>query len=147
MALTTFPRYYEYYKKTFRIDETPDGGMVGYLHNWDTGRFDQRTDLIDKVLFATSNPEISRLDEDEFLDETERKRASYLQGDGPIFALYETINGLYAAAKSEGRRLTAEEWALVMSIRRRTFRMWDEEFARQDAGEPPSFAYRSDLSG
>ncbi|WP_240686781.1 hypothetical protein [Amycolatopsis suaedae] len=117
--------------------------MVGYLHNWDTGRFDQRTDLIDKVLFATSTPDISRLDEDEFISETESNRSRYLSGDGPIFPLYETIRALYAAAKSEGRRLTAEEWALVMNLRRRTIRMWEDEFARQAAGEPPSFEYRS----
>ncbi|RZQ65026.1 hypothetical protein [Amycolatopsis suaedae] len=147
MAQLPVPLYFEYYKRTYRIDRTPDGGLTGYLYNRSTGGFDRRADLIQKVLFATSNPEISRLDEDEFIDETERIRAHYLHGDGPIFALYETIDGLYDQAKSEGRRLDPEEGALVDSLRKRTFRMWEEEFARQAAGEPPSFEYRSDVGG
>ncbi|RZQ65027.1 hypothetical protein [Amycolatopsis suaedae] len=139
------PLYFEYYNKTFRIDETPDGGLIGRLYNRSTGRFEPRTDLIHKVLFATSTPEISRLNENDFIDETEQNRAMDLRGDGPIFALYETIDGLYDQAKSENRPLGPDELALMASLRKRTFRMWEEEFARRDAGEPPSFEYRSEL--
>ncbi|RZQ65024.1 hypothetical protein [Amycolatopsis suaedae] len=147
MALTRFPMYFEYFARTFRIDETPDGGMVGYLYNWRTGGFDPRTDLIDRVLFDMGHPEISTLSARDFADETERNRMRDLRGDGPIFALYDTIRGVYAQAKAEGRRLTEQEADLAHALRQRTFRMWEEDFARQAAGEPSSLNYRYDPNG
>ncbi|RZQ65022.1 hypothetical protein [Amycolatopsis suaedae] len=139
--------YFEYFHRTYRIDETPEGGMVGYLYNWDTGGFDPRTDIIDRVLFDMGHPEISTLSAEEFADETERNRMRYFDGDGPIFALYDTIRGLYTQAKEEGRELTDQEADLVYALRQRTFHMWEEDFARQAAGEPSSVNYWYDSNG
>jgi hypothetical protein len=141
MAIKT-PAYFVYYAKTYKLESTPDGGLAGYLLNLKTGDFEERNDLIDKVLWATTG-EIDPVDEASFIDGTEIARAEYLRGDGPIFALYETIEGLHDQAEAEGRRVAKDELALIRSLRRRTFKMWEEEFARRAAGEPPTFGYRS----
>jgi hypothetical protein len=146
MAIQT-PSFYEYFNKTYRLDRTPEGEVIGRVLNLITGDFEVApVRMISEVLFATSSADISRLSEAEFIDETERRREEYLRGDGPIFAIYDVINGMYEQRKSENRSFTPEERALIVTLRRRTFAMWEEEFARQAAGEPPSFEYRSVLA-
>lgn len=140
------PLYFEYFNKTYKIVRMSESGVQGYLLNLVSGDFELNNDLIGKVLAATTASDISALDEDEFIDQTERIREDYLRGDGPIFALYETIDGLYEQRKREGRRFTPEERALIRKLRRQTFTMWEEEFARRAAGEPPSFQYTSTMA-
>jgi hypothetical protein len=138
------PAYFIYFNKTYRIDSTPEGGLVGHLLDLGTGEFKPNSRHIDTVLFNRS-PEIDSVDELEFIDATERERAHYLRGDGPIFALYDTIQGLYDQAKAEGRRVSKEELALIKSLRRKTYQLWEDEFARRAAGEPPTFPVTSTL--
>ena len=135
------PSYFLYFGRTFVIDSTPDGGLAGSLLNWDTGEFEPNHEPIEKVLFATSDSDISALDREQFVQRTERVRQE-LTGDGPIFALYDTIHAMHDQRRAEDRRLTDEEIALIASIRRRTFGMWEDELARRAAGEPPSFTVR-----
>ncbi|UJW34174.1 hypothetical protein L3Q67_10645 [Saccharothrix sp. AJ9571] len=135
------PSYFLYFGRTFVIDSTPDGGLAGSLLNWDTGEFEPDHEPIQKVLFATSDSDISALSRERFVQRTERIRRG-LTGDGPIFALYETIDSIHAQAKAENRRVTDEELDLIESIQRRTFAMWEDELARRAAGEPPSFTVR-----
>lgn len=135
------PSYFLYFGRTFVIDSTPDGGLAGSLLNWDTGEFEPDHEPIQKVLFATSDSDISALSRERFVQRTERIRRE-LTGDGPIFALYETIDSIHAQAKAENRRVTDEELDLIESIQRRTFAMWEDELARRAAGEPPSFTVR-----
>jgi hypothetical protein len=137
------PAYYIYHARTYKVVSTPDGDQQGYVLNLHTGAFDPDNRLINEVMFATTG-EISRVGEDEFIDETEITRADYLNGDGPIFALYQTIDSIYNQAKNEGReRVNPQELALIKALRRRTFTMWEQEFARQAAGEPPANTYTS----
>jgi hypothetical protein len=143
MAIET-PSYFVYYNRTYRIDSTPDGGLTGYLLDLETGEFEQTAEPIDDVLF-NRKPEIRSVDEARFIDETEQARSYYLRGDGPVFALYDTINGLYDQAKAEGRRLGPEEKALIKSLRRKTYQLWEDELARRAAGEPPSFPVKTIL--
>ncbi|WP_280383055.1 hypothetical protein [Nocardia wallacei] len=137
-----FPRYFEYYDSTYRIESTPDGGLVGYRLNLQTGRIEEGNSKIRKVLHARET-EIFTIDEIEYIELTEALRAHYLHGDGPIFAVYDTVRALHDRADEESRRLTSDEDAFIRSIRRRTYRLWEEEFARQDGGAKPSFSYRS----
>jgi len=143
MAIET-PSYFVYYNRTYRIDSTPDGGLTGYLLDLETGEFEQTAEPIDDVLF-NRKPEIRSVDEARFIDETEQARSYYLRGDGPVFALYDTINGLYDQAKAEGRRISAEEKALIKSLRHKTYQLWEDELARRAAGEPPSFPVKTIL--
>ncbi|AXB46270.1 hypothetical protein [Amycolatopsis albispora] len=135
------PSYFLYFGRTFVIDSTPDGGLAGSLLNWDTGEFEPANAPVQKALFATSDSDISPLDREQFVQRTERIRQQ-LTGDGPIFALYDTIDSIYDQAEAENRRLSDEEVELISSIQRRTFAMWEDELARRAAGEPPSFTVR-----
>ncbi len=133
------PSFYKYFGKTYRVESTPDGGLTGYLLNPRTGEFDERPEFVREVMWAMASSDISKLPEDKFVQETERVRAYELKGGGPVFALYETIAGLYEQARREDRRVQPQELALIRSLRTRTFKMWEDELARRAAGEPPSF--------
>ncbi|GGP65468.1 hypothetical protein [Saccharothrix coeruleofusca] len=133
------PAYYEYYGSPFLLDTDPAGNWVGFRLNTETGEFEPDNRPVAEVLLATSSGEISPLDREEFIWQTERERGR-LRGEGAVFALYETVDAIYARARAEGRRsIDDDELALVRSIRRRTFKMWEDEAARRAAGEPPSF--------
>ncbi|MEC3974644.1 hypothetical protein [Amycolatopsis sp. H20-H5] len=141
MSIET-PSFHQYYAKTYRVDATADGGLTGHLLNLETGAFDQDDSRITEVLRAGSSSDISRLDEAEFIVETERARSWQLTGDGPIFALYDDIEALHELAKQERRAFTAPERARLAELRNRTFTLWEEEFARRAVGQAPTFDYR-----
>ncbi|WP_410637687.1 hypothetical protein [Amycolatopsis sp. lyj-346] len=148
MAFQT-PMFYKYYSRTYRIDSTPDGGLKGTILNLRTGFFEEDTDSshIRELIWSTTESNIGGpFDEEKFVQETEIERCNYLNGDGPIFALYETMKGIDDVAVREGRRRTPQETALVRALRKRTFKMWEDEAARRAAGEPPSFTVTSRLS-
>ncbi len=143
MAFQT-PRFYKYYAQTYRIDQVPDGGLAGTLLDLRTGFFVQDSSHIREVLRATTDSNIEGpMNEEKFVQETEFERGLYLTGDGPIFALYETVKGIDDLAFKEGRPRTKQETALVQALRKRTFTMWEDEAARRAAGEPPSFTVTS----
>lgn len=139
-----YPKYFEYFHTTYRIESTPGGGLVGYRLNLQSGRIEEDNANIRKVLHARED-EIFTVDEDGYIELTEARRAHHMRGEGPIFAVYDTVRALHDQADRESRSLTPDENALIRSIRRRTYRLWEEEFARQDAGAKPSFQYRSVL--
>ncbi|SFW53688.1 hypothetical protein [Amycolatopsis australiensis] len=143
MAFQT-PMFFKYYAQTYRVDSTPDGGLMGTILDLDTGFFREDNSHIREVIWSTTESDIQGpFSEDRFVQETERERDYHLTGEGPIFALYETVGGLYAQArKRENRRLEPQEVALVQSIYKRTFKMWEDEAARRAAGEPPTFEAR-----
>ncbi|MFF1607845.1 hypothetical protein ACFVYA_08705 [Amycolatopsis sp. NPDC058278] len=143
MAVRT-PRFYKYYAQAYRIDSAPNGGLVGTLLDLTTGFFVQDSSHIREVMRATTESHIDGpLSEEKFIYETEVERNHFLSGDGPIFALYETINGIDGTATREGRSRTTQETALVHALQKRTFKMWEDEAARIAAGEPPSFTVTS----
>jgi hypothetical protein len=139
------PSYFEYYDHTYVVDSTPDGGLTGRILNWRTGAFEEKPDHVPDVLLGRE-AEIVKLTWERFVRRTEEERHNYLRGDGPIFALYQTIDAIWAATEEEHRKITKEERALIDSLYRRTFKMWEDEFARRDAGEPPTFTFTSTLA-
>ncbi|MEU0530522.1 hypothetical protein [Amycolatopsis tolypomycina] len=148
MAFQT-PMFYKYYSRTYRIDSTPDGGLMGTILNLHTGFFEQDQDSshILELIWSTTESNIrGPYKEEKFIQETEFERSLYLTGDGPIFALYDTIKGIDDVVRKEGRRRTPQEVALIEALRKRTFKMWEDEAARIAAGEPPSFTVTSRLS-
>ncbi|WP_410608980.1 hypothetical protein [Amycolatopsis sp. lyj-109] len=136
------PAYFRHHDSPYRLDKTADGGLAGYILSWTTGRFEEDNDKIDDVLFAQAG-DIGALTEQQFVIRTEDLRREYLRGGGPIFALYDTISAMHSVAREEGRPLSREEAALKVSLYRRTFKMWEDEFARRDAGEAPTFTFTS----
>src|SRR5436190_11893040 len=131
--------YFKYFAQTYRVDSTPDGGLMGTILNTRNGEFVEDNSHIREVIWATTESDIRTLTEERFVQETEFERNHHLTGDGPIFALYETVNGLYAQARKEERSMEPQESALIRSIYKRTFKMWEEELERRATGEPPSF--------
>jgi len=145
MAFQT-PMFYKYYAQTYRIDSTPDGGLKGTILNLRTGFFEEDSSHIRELIWSTTESNIGGpFSEEKFVHETEVERNHYLTGEGPIFALYETINGINGTAFREGRGRTEQETALVRALQKRTFKMWEDEAARIAAGEPPSFTVTSRL--
>lgn len=119
---------------------TPDGGLMAWRLSIDTGGWEAATHLVDEILFAVGG-EISVLTADQFVQRTENNRGRYLQGEGPVFALYETVKAIEDAADAARRHLTTQEQALVSGIRRRTFVMFEEELQRAvDPGADPTVA-------
>ena len=131
--LEGLPAYFSYYQRPVKFLATPDGGMAAYRLSWQTGGWEPADDIADEVIGAVGG-EISELDRDRFIDLTERNRAELLRGDGPVYALYETVNAMVNDALEQGRALTPEEKALVRGVRRRTYAMFEAELARR--GDP-----------
>jgi hypothetical protein len=133
--------YFLVYARTYKMQRTADGPK-GWALNLVTGDFEPDTKYISRIMFATTQ-EIYTLDEEEFVQETEHAREHFLSGEGPIFALYDVTRGIQEQAHAEDRKMTDEELALVEGIHKRTFKMWEEEFARRRAGEPGANTYTS----
>lgn len=134
------PSYYLYYQSPVKIVLTPDGGARVWRVAIDTGGWREENDLFDEIVFDVGG-EVFRRTPEEFVQEVERFRAHYLEGDGPIFALYETVQAVRDVAKAEDRHLTAKERALIHGIRRRTFVMFEEQLrAAGDLGADPDIA-------
>ncbi len=131
--LEGLPAYFSYYQRPVKFLATPDGGMAAYRLSWQDGGWEPADDIANEVIGAVGG-EISELDRDRFIDLTERNRAELLRGDGPVYALYETVNAMVTDARNSGRVLTPEEKALVRGVRRRTYAMFEAELARR--GDP-----------
>jgi hypothetical protein len=125
--------YYDYHKTPVKIVPKPGGGLAVWRLDRRTGGWKPANDIIDEILFAMGGDIFVRTAE-QFVQRTEEERGRYLKGEGPIFALYETVNAIENAAIAEGRPYTMEEAALVRGIRRRTFVMFEEQL--QQAGDP-----------
>jgi hypothetical protein len=136
----TLPAYFSYYDSPVKLVETADGGVAAWRMSIDTGGWEPVNNLIDKIIFAVGG-EVDEVSREAFVQHTERDRGRYLNGEGPIFALYETVRAIVAAEKEEGRFLTGEERALVRGIRRKTFRMFEEKLQQEgDPAADPSLA-------
>src|SRR2546423_12468065 len=98
MAFQT-PQFYRYYAQTYRVDSTPEGGLTGTILDLDTGLFKEDNSHIREAIWSTTESDIrGPFDEERFVQETARERNHYLVGAGPIFALYDTGQGLHQKA-------------------------------------------------
>ncbi len=127
------PSYHKYYAAPVKMVETAQGGVGAWRLTTSSPAWLPSDDLIDEILFAIGG-EIFALDAAGFVDYTEEYRAHYGLADGPIAALYETVDAIIEVARQEGRGLTKTESAMVRGIRRRTYRMFEEKL--RDEGNP-----------
>ncbi|MEW2430215.1 hypothetical protein AB0877_19590 [Micromonospora sp. NPDC047644] len=127
------PSYYLYYQSPVKIVETPDGGARVWRVAIDTGAWQEKNDLFSEIVFDVGGDIFRRTAED-FVQEVEAFRAHYLKGEGPIFALYETVRSIELLADAEARHETPKEQALIRGIRQRTFVMFEEQL--RAAGDP-----------
>ncbi|MFD6634887.1 hypothetical protein ACFWDN_03620 [Micromonospora chalcea] len=127
------PAYFEHYDTPVKLVATPDGGHAAWKLDRSTGGWRLADELVDDVIGGVGG-EIYVRSADAFVQHVEQVRGRYLSGEGPIFALYETVRALAAPAIAERRPFTAEEAALIKGIRRQTFVMFEEHL--QQAGDP-----------
>lgn len=134
------PSYYDYYETPVKFVPTPDGGLTAWRLDREAGGWQPANDIVDEILFARGGDIYVRSAE-RFVQRTEEERGRYLKGEGPIFALYETVKAVEDIAIAERRAYTPEEAALIRGIRRRTFVMFEEQLrAAGDPGADPSIA-------
>ncbi|WP_431931084.1 hypothetical protein [Micromonospora sp. RP3T] len=132
--------YYDYYDNPVKIMPTADGGLTAWRLDHRTGGWQAADDVIDEIVFAMGGDIFVR-SADRFVQRVEEERGRYLKGDGPVFALYETVRAIDEQATAERRAYTPEEAALVAGIRRRTFVMFEEQLQRAgDPGADPTIA-------
>ncbi|MEU8216105.1 hypothetical protein AB0C47_10090 [Micromonospora taraxaci] len=136
----SLPSYYLYYQSPVKIVETPDGGARVWRVSIDTGGWHEKNEIFAEITLGVGG-DVFRRTPEEFVQEVERFRAHYLEGDGPIFALYETVQAVRDVARAEDRHLTEKERALIHGIRKRTFVMFEEQLrAAGDPGADPDIA-------
>ena len=104
---------------------TPSGGLAVLELNLITGEFQPNLDRYDEVY--SRGAKVDNLSEDEFIQRVERIRARRLRGDGPVFALYELMNGIEDLAKEQNRSLAPDETALLASLRRESYARFQAE--------------------
>ncbi|MFG1776059.1 hypothetical protein ACGFIG_06475 [Micromonospora sp. NPDC049048] len=127
------PAFYSYYESPVKIVVTGDGGVAAWRLSKDTGGWNPVDHLVGKLLSAESD-EVEELTPEEFIQRTEHDRGYYLRGDGPVFALYETVRAIHDEVARERRYPNATELALIAGIQRRTFVMFEEQL--QQLGDP-----------
>lgn len=130
-GLGELPQYFRYYNRPVKILDRGDGGLIAWAVDRDTGAWVNASELIFEILFATSNEDVYSLSRSQFISAVERYRGEWLRGEGTVFVLYETVNALVDTVTEERRQYTPEETALIAGIRRRTYKMFEEELRRQ----------------
>ncbi|MFI0350664.1 hypothetical protein [Actinomadura sp. 9N407] len=128
-----YPEYYLYEETPVVFVEPPGGGLDCLVLSSSTGGFERDLEYVTKIRFGTT-ADIRTLSRTEFVQRVEEFRGRWLRGDGPVFALYETIGGIEQNARDEARRLTDEEAALVHTLRLRTHELF--EAGLQAEGRP-----------
>jgi hypothetical protein len=126
---------YEYYivgLRPVKFVQFPDGGMTVLKMNWETGVFEYGMEYLARAM--SSDSDVDHVTEDEFIQHVESLRSRDLKGEGPIFALYQTINAIEDAAKAQGRTLIDEEYALRAELRRQTYAMFQAAHPDQISG-------------
>jgi hypothetical protein len=126
-------RYFTYNTRPVKVVEAADHALRAWALDWETGGWQPANELVYEVIGAPS-PDVFELTPEDFVDAVEAERGARLAGDGPVFALYETVNAILAAAAVQDREPTREERALIRGVRRRTYGMFEEELRRR--GDP-----------
>ncbi|HVK20381.1 MAG TPA: hypothetical protein VM677_03375 [Actinokineospora sp.] len=139
--MTEPPEYYWHRSTTYRVESPSSESPAIWRLNLKTGEFVRDNVSLLELEGAPQSSFSSRLSEEKFIQETERRRMRHLRGTGPIFALYKSIEPI----TSVNRRLTPQEVELIHSTWSQTFSMWEAEQLRRTAGEPPSFTVESDM--
>lgn len=137
MVSPEYPQYYFYEERPVVLVQTEDGSLDCQVLDYKSGEFRREMRYYFDILFKfEANSE--RVTRDEFIQWTERQRAHFVKGEGPVFALYGTVDAVKENAVAEGRHLTDEERALIHTLRERTHEMF-EEMLRESGrnGMPP----------
>ena len=125
-----YPQYYFYEGWPVVFVRTPDGGLDCLRLSAENGEFVRNMSYVRKIRYGTT-ADIDTVTRDAFIQMVEALRGERLKGEGPVFALYETIDAVEQKARDEGRWLTPEEEALIHSLRVRTHELFEAELRAQ----------------
>jgi len=117
------PRYFIVGDRAVQFIRDEDGNMQVLKFDWDNGGFMPGADYMNKALFGRD--EVEEVNEDDFIQQTERMRRKFFYGDNAVFALYTLLDTLEAAAEKENRDLTEEERQIIAATQRKTYAMFD----------------------
>ena len=118
------PRYYTVGLRPVKFVRAANGGLAVLKMNWETGVFEYGMDYLARAM--SSDSDVDRVDEDDFIQHVESLRARRIYGEGPLSALYQAINSIEDVAKAQDRQLTAEEYDLRAELRRQTYAKFQE---------------------
>ncbi|GET35957.1 hypothetical protein [Microseira wollei] len=118
------PEYYIVVERPIKVVSTKDGGMTVLKYNFETGGFDYGMEYLSRVMFGKDD--VEKVSEEEFVQHVEKLRGSSLKGEGTVYDLYQLINDMEDDAKEKGEDLTVEDKALIVSLRRRTYQLFEE---------------------
>ncbi|MFI7513862.1 hypothetical protein ACIBVK_10255 [Micromonospora echinofusca] len=127
------PAFYSYYESPVKLVATGEGAVAAWRLSKDTGGWVEADRLVG-ILLSGESDEVEELTREEFIQLTEHDRGYYLRGEGPVFALYETVRAIQDEVARERRYPTPTELALIAGIQRRTFVMFEEQL--QQLGDP-----------
>ncbi|GLW65277.1 hypothetical protein Arub01_35210 [Actinomadura rubrobrunea] len=125
-----YPQYYFYERWPVVFVRTPEGGLECLALSPKTGGFERDMSYYRKILFGTT-ADIDTVTRDEFIQRVEALRRKRLKGEGPVFALYETIKAMQQKILGAGRRITPEEKALIHALQVRTHKLFEAELRAQ----------------
>ncbi|HEX2312748.1 MAG TPA: hypothetical protein VHJ17_03390 [Thermomonospora sp.] len=117
--------YYLYEEWPVVFVEPPGGGLDCLAMDAATGEF-RREMRYYRDIRQKLDADVDRVSRDEFVQWVERQRGRHVKGEGPVFALYDTIQAIQDSARDAGRTLTAEEQALIRTLRIRTHALFEE---------------------
>jgi hypothetical protein len=118
------PQYFVYERRPVAFVGTPGGGLTCLALNTYGGEFRRELRYLGMIPY-NFGADFEEVSFEEFVVAVERSRARNRLGEGTVKALYETMDGLERTADDEGRRLTAEEEALIVSLSRRTHPLFE----------------------
>lgn len=118
------PEYYIVVERPIKLVSTEDGGMTVLKYNFETGGFDYGMEYLSRVRFGKDD--VEKVSEDEFVQHVEKLRGRSLKGEGTVYDLYQLINAMEDDAKEKGQELTVEDKALIVSLRIRTYKLFEE---------------------
>jgi hypothetical protein len=128
----TLPRYYIYYSLPVQFLAKPEGGMHALKLDRTTGAFEPGNELIDPITWATTE-DVREVTEAAFIEAVERERGTFLNGEGPVFALYGVMNAIRRSVYEEQRAYTPEERVLLQQLSRETHVLFEAELQRRAA--------------
>lgn len=128
-----FPEYLRLFHSPTKV-VVKDGRPVGYMLSHFTGKFEY-VGSVGRYVPTGGGVNVDEISKEQFIEETEIERARVLTGDGPQFAIYETIRAIRTDAREEERLLTEGERRLIASLYRQTYAMWAAEWGEE--GDPP----------
>ncbi|MBE1533362.1 hypothetical protein [Actinomadura algeriensis] len=134
---TEYPEYYLYEEIPVVFIEPAEGGLDCLALSKATGAFERDMRFVHKIRFGTT-AEIWELDRTEFIQHVEKYRGEHLRGDGPAFALYETIKALEANAQSQRKPLSDAEAALVRTLRFESHELFEKSLREKNLTGTPA---------